>query len=120
MSPENAKVFIAEDVKYWRKVLKRELKKEGHDVLLVASTLPEAINKLRKFKEKGIQVAVIDGNMDPDNSGGGQDGEVLVGIIRALEPKVKIIGMSSHKIKGVDINVLKGNERLLGKIVKNI
>lgn len=120
MSPENAKIFIAEDVKYWRRVLKRELKREGHDVLLVASTLPEAINKVRKFREKGIQVAIIDGNMNPDNSGGDHDGEVLVDVIRTLEPEVKIIGMSSHKIKGVDINVLKGNEKLLGKTIKNI
>lgn len=120
MSPENAKVFIAEDDRYWRRVLKRELKRGGHNVLLVASTLLEAIDKIKKFREEGIQVAVIDGNLNPDNLGGGRDGEMLAEAIHALEPEVKIIGMSSHNIKNVDQNVLKGNEKLLGKAVKDI
>lgn len=96
MSPEHARVFIAEDVKRWRSILKRELKRAGHSVVLTASTLPEAIAKVKEFKDKGVQVAVIDGNMDQTILNSGQDGEILVGAIRTADPRVKIIGMSSR------------------------
>lgn len=120
MSPEHAQVFIAEDTKRWRRILRRELKRGGHDVVLTSSTLAEALKKVKKFKAKNIQVAVIDGNMSSVNSNGGQDGQILVEIIRTTDPAVKIIGMSSHTIEGADENVLKGNERILGRVVKDI
>ncbi|MDD5147756.1 MAG: response regulator [Candidatus Daviesbacteria bacterium] len=119
MAPENAKVFIAEDVERWQETIRRKLEQVGHSVVLTASTLSEAIEEVKKFRDKGIQVAVIDGNMNSGNSGG-QDGEILLAAIRSTTPEVKVVGMSSHPIEGVDINVLKGNERFLGRVVKEL
>lgn len=65
-------------------------------------------------------MVVVDGNMDQTILNSGQDGEILVDVIHTADPKVKIIGMSSHSIKGVDKNVLKGNERFLGKVVQDL
>lgn len=120
MSPEHARVFIAEDDKRWRRIVRRALEYVGHNVVLTASTLPEAIEKVKEFKDKGIQVAVIDGSMDSRNLNGGQDGQVLLRAIRSSSPEVKIIGMSSHPLKGVDKDVQKGNERFLGEVVKEL
>jgi len=120
VAPEYARVFIAEDVERWQEIVRRELEQAGHSVVLTASTLPEAIEMVKELRDKGVQIAVIDGNMDPRIIGSGRDGEILLAAIRSAAPEVKIVGMSSHFINGVDINVFKGNERFLGKVVKDL
>lgn len=91
--PEKARVFLAEDDPYMQKVIKQRLEEAGHELTLEAHTLDEALQSIQQFKNSGIQVAVLDGNLDKDDTSG-YDGQLMVRKIKELAPEVKTIGMS--------------------------
>lgn len=104
MSPENAKVFHVEDNASTRETIKEFLELHGHTVIDSAGSLQDALDKIPYLNEHGIQVAIVDGNLSPDDSSG-RDGELVAGKIKERYPGVIVIGNSLRDdVKGADIN----------------
>ena len=118
MSPEKARVFVAEDNKTWQKIIAEYITAAGHEVILTATTLEEAEEAIVKFSELGIQVAILDGNLG-EYSYESSDGRYLLSLIRKNSPDVKTIGMSAISVPGTDIDLGKENARDLGKTITN-
>lgn len=119
MSPENAKVFVAEDEKDWQELIVEILEDAGHEVTLTASSLDEALAATQKLREKQVQVAIVDGNLSRISSRG-NDGQAIIAAIRENAPEVKIVGMSGLSLEGVDLNLGKMNARELGEKVNKL
>lgn len=117
--PEKAKVFLAEDNLQFQEAFESLLNKAGHSVVLKATTLTEALEAIQQFEKLGVQIAVIDGNLDPNDTSG-SDGQALVEAIGRLTPNVKTVGMSGLNIKGVTIDLGKRNYNKLGETVTNL
>ena len=119
MSPEKARVFIAEDNKESALLMQLTLRDAGHSVVLKASTLGEAERAVDQFRALGIQVALLDGNISSATVDGA-DGARLAQLIRSQTPEVKTVGIGSGRVEGVDVNVGKSNYWELGQVVSDL
>lgn len=119
MTPEKARVFVAEDDIAWHAYIYDVLAEEGHTVVLTATTIEEALAAIEQFEKLGIQVATIDSNLN-SNVTPGEDGRILLAAIKEKAPNVKTVGMSSFYVDGVDIDVGKFDCDQLGKVVKKL
>ncbi|MFH2019769.1 MAG: hypothetical protein ABII80_04105 [bacterium] len=119
MSPERAKAFVVEDDKHWQDIIRESLEDEGHQLILLATNLNEALAAIDRFAELGVQVAIIDGNLSEDDKTG-SDGQKVLSVIRKVAPQVKTIGHSSHSVCGVDVDLGKENSVNLGETVTEL
>lgn len=120
MSPENARVFVVEDEKLWQKCLKRWLEKGGHQIVASATTLEQALEIAKRLKKMGVQVVTLDGNLR-DKIRSGEDAQVVLREIRSHAPEVKVVGLSSDDIPGVDVDLGKENAfTSIDKVVKDL
>lgn len=118
--PEKARVFVAEDEQDWQQRIERNLKRYGHEVVLTAETLAQALKSLDQFEELGVQVATLDGNLR-GNDISGSDGRELSLAIRGRYPNVKIVGLSGVKFRGeADIELNKAETFRLGEVVTKL
>lgn len=99
MSPEAAKVFIAEDDEVWRGIEKRCLTSEGHEVVVEAKTAAEAISLIPQAVKLGVNVGVVDESIPSDPS----DGQRVAQALREAIPNIKIVGVSGGKVAGTDV-----------------
>lgn len=107
MSPEYAKIFLAEDDKIEVVNTRWFLKeKGGHEVVLEAKSLEEALDMVPKLLEKGVNIAVVDGNLSPEKHDG-EDGAKVAEAIRKQAPGVKIIAYSGGNYDYGDVYVSK-------------
>jgi len=69
----------------------------------------------------GIDLAIIDGNLNEWDSNGA-DGQAVLAAIRSKAPGVKIVGVSvlSLSVPGADAQVSKKRIEKLGEVVKNL
>lgn len=93
MAPENARIFIVEDAPGVSYLAKKVLEESGHEVPLQAESLPEALAFVPRLKTERINVAVVDGNLEP-GSLEGADGRMVAGKIRAEGLGISIICFS--------------------------
>ena len=115
----NAKAFIAEDDSDWQEIYRDILEVEGHQVLLTATSRPEALAAVDKLFELGIDLALIDGNLNKrDNDGA--DGQAVLAAIRTKAPNVKTVGVSALSVPGADAQASKIRIERLGEVVKNL
>lgn len=124
MSPENARVFLVEDDKIGVMRTRWFLTENGgHTIVAEASSLEEALNLIPHLEEKGVNVAVVDGNLSPDDSSG-RDGTTVAEEIRKEAPNVKIVAYSGEKYDYGDVYVPKPHpykkEVKLEEIVKEL
>lgn len=106
MSPEHARVFLAEDNAVYRLIIERQLIKAGHNLLLTADSLSSALQKIKLFEGLDINTALVDGNLDAQDITG-KDGEALIAAIRKYAPDVLIVGVGASEVRGADTNVVK-------------
>jgi CheY-like chemotaxis protein len=107
MCPENAMVFLAEDDPEFRgELIPDSLRPGGHQVVLSAGNLEQALQMVDRFSDFGVQVAIIDANL-AEGDYSGRDGRILLKAIREKAPGVKIVGCSQSDVPGVDVNVRK-------------
>ncbi len=85
-----AKILIVDDDEGIRELLRTILEMWGHEVTGVAADLSSALNEARLAQEKGVQIAVIDGNLRSGAPGTG-DGEAVSALLREFAPGVRII-----------------------------
>lgn len=118
MSPDNARVLVVEDDPDLREAIQGTLEKGGHNVVAVASTRDQAIALISSRLK--IDVATLDGNLH-DEIYDGEDGQVVLAVIRANRPEVKIVGVSSDGVPGADVNVSKFDiHKDLSQAVKDV
>lgn len=117
--PERARVFVAEDDETILPLINRLLSRHGHTVVLQAQTLAEALRCIEQFEALDVQVAVIDGNLSPNDTSGA-DGYQLVTRIKELTPNVITIGMSNSPVDGVHVDLGKKRAIELGRIITNL
>jgi CheY-like chemotaxis protein len=104
---EHARVALFEDHRAYRRVLAMAIMGSGHDVVLQADTLPEALFAITQSKPDSFDVAIVDGNLTAGR-GRGIDGAVIASVLRDHFPQVLIIGHSAmDKVRGADVHVSK-------------
>lgn len=119
MSPEKARVFVAEDDSTWQDMIKEFLEMAGHSVVARATTLPEALNTVKRLDKLNVDVAIIDGNLDESESRG-YDGQAVLRAIREHAPRVRTIGMSGNSVPGTDVDLGKRNLQNIGDVVTKL
>lgn len=107
MSPERANVFLIENDENSRENAVTFLEMAGHRVVETASTLDEALNKIPSLTNKGVDVAIVDGNLSFGDESG-KNGEVIAREIKAAHPEIVVIGHALRKpISTADVNCPK-------------
>jgi CheY-like chemotaxis protein len=108
--PPEAKICIIDDHVMRAKSTSVVLELIGnYQIVATAKTKAEALEIIPRFKELGVEVVLLDGNLTKEDISG-NDGRELARAIRAQypidqEPSIKLIGMSSSgNIEGVDQN----------------
>ena len=111
---EKAKVFLAEDDQDLIMLEKIWIEKSGHEVILMASSLAEALENIEKAKEEGVNVAVIDGDLGT----GPNDGFRVTKALREAIPGIGVVSFSVNELEWGDFNPRKPKEVTnLGEIV---
>jgi CheY-like chemotaxis protein len=119
MSPEKARVFVAEDDKDWQDMIKEFLEMAGHTVVASARTLPEAMSTVKRLQDLKVDVAVIDGNLNEFDSDG-YDGQSVLRAIREHAPRVRTVGMSGNPVRGTDVDLGKTKLQDIGDVVTKL
>jgi CheY-like chemotaxis protein len=107
MSPEKAVVFFVEDDDDSREVSTEFLEMSGHHVVDTARSLEEALTKIPNLDKKGVNVALVDGNLSEWDTSG-RDGERVAKEIKNQHPNIVVIGHAlSEPIAAADVNCTK-------------
>ena len=120
MAPDRAKVFFVEDDADSREIATEFLQMKGHSVVETASSLNDALSKIPKLNKKGVNVAVVDGNLSEGDESG-RDGERVSREIKAQHPNIAVIGHALNKpISAADVNCTKyeGSSKLAETVSK--
>ena len=117
MSKE-AKVFLAEDDESVRKLEKRVISLHGHTIALETTSLEDALEKVKLAKEKGVNVAVLDGCLS--DGPWKDDGKVIAQALRELIPSIKIVSCSSMLLDWGDVNLYKTDAVKIGEIIDKL
>lgn len=83
----------------------------GHEVMLEAGSFEEALENVKKAKELGVNIAILDGDLGT----GYQDGQKIAELLKKEMPGIKIISFSGLPADWGDVNPDKevGPKRLL-------
>ncbi len=104
---DGAKVGIFEDHKGWCEVLTEILEENGHTVVAIACSMNEARTAIDGLGEGSLDVAVVDGNLNP-NTDTGDDGAEITRLLKERLGGIVIIGFSGgNDVEGVDHSVSK-------------
>ena len=104
---EGARVGLFEDSKQWAELVTEIVGDEGHTVTVKAATIEEARSVIDGLEEGSLDVAIVDGNLNP-NTSSGADGVEVTRLLREKVGAVTVIGFSGgNDIPGVDHSVSK-------------
>lgn len=106
MSPEHAKVFIAEDDENYMEFYEEILQEGGHTVVRKTTTISEALSAVEELEEGDINVALVDGNLNEWDASG-QDGAEITKAIKEKDKTVTVIGVSGLSTPWADKSVKK-------------
>ena len=99
-----AKVFLTEDDAYQRGIIRGFLETGRHEVVLETGDFNEALVMVKRVRELGIDLAVLDGSLRPQSP---RDGEEITAVLRKEVPGIKIIGVSGLIVNFGDANLRK-------------
>lgn len=116
--PRNAKVFLVEDDPFLKKVESSWIESDGHKVVLEASSLGEALEKVKLAKEKKVNVGVLDGSLRGKDSP--TDGPQVAEELKKAIPEIKIVSFSGDIVVWGDVNPRKPDVSNLGKVVTKL
>ena len=107
------RVAVFEDDDFFSELLVRLLKRAGYEVVLTCASMEEARNALRHTDDGSlpnaveIDVAIVDGNLTPDQYNG-SDGAEVCRLLNLLLPVPYIIGNSAGRlVYGADVQANK-------------
>jgi CheY-like chemotaxis protein len=91
----NAKIFFVEDDPMTQKYFPPILEDEGHQVVLQARTLQQALSAIEsgKLEKAQITLAIVDGNLT-ENDSSCSDGYHVAKAIREKCPTIKIVAFT--------------------------
>ena len=117
MSPENANVFLAEDYPQLREIAKELIEDASHTVVIEVGSLEEALKNIDigRAKEKGVNVAVVDGNLS-ENDISGSDGRQIAEALRKEIPDITVISFSGQNQDYGDVHVDKNDYEQTSKL----
>ncbi|MEK7503739.1 MAG: response regulator [Patescibacteria group bacterium] len=116
--PEKAKIFFAEDDDLVRKLVRRVCLASGHTIELEATTLEDALEKIKLAKEMGVNVAVLDGNLTKGERLK-DDGEIIAQALEKEIPDIIIVSHSAILRKWGKKNLTKPEDTMkLGSTIK--
>ncbi|MCL4365726.1 hypothetical protein M1437_00685 [Patescibacteria group bacterium] len=119
MSPENARLLIAEDDLIALECLTTVLNRGGFQPVAIATNMQEAKAAIPTLLDKGVEVALVDGNLGPGISNA--DGEILTETIHRQAPGIVVVGIPSFgEISGADHHCDKTDFRSLLDTIRNI
>lgn len=120
MAPENASIFYVEDDEDSFAVTNEFLEMSGHRVIVKATSFEEALEKIPTLTKKGVNVAIVDGNLSFGDESG-RDGERVALEIKKHNKNIIVIGHALKKpINNADINSTKHEGSMsLSKVVTN-
>jgi DNA-binding NtrC family response regulator len=119
--PERSRIFWVDDDIDFRKSWIGIVEGEGHTIVDTADTLGEAIDKIPGLEKKGVNLAIVDGNLEDGFIKMGADGEKIAEEIKKQHPNIIVIGNAgATELKHADYNSTKivGPEKLL-ETIKN-
>ena len=99
-----AKVFLTEDDAFQRGIIRGFLETGGHKVILETGDFNEALEMVKRVRELGIDLAILDGSLRPQSP---NDGAEIAAVLRKEAPEVKIIGLSGLIVTFGDKNLRK-------------
>ena len=102
----SVKIFLAEDRDKYYENLLDSLRNRGYDVLLSARNIEQALQIINNSQFAEIEVAILDGNLDPISESG-EDGRLMAQAIRQKHPNVKIICWSMGSYDWGDVCIKK-------------
>ena len=98
MTPERARIFIAEDDEGWLRNARIWLEGDGgHTVVLVARNPEEATECVKRLSELSVDVAIIDGNLSPLSQDGSDGKRIIKKMVENGEGLRKLIDVISPK-----------------------
>lgn len=100
---KGTKIFLADDFKPIREIVKRVLISNDYYVVVEAVSLNEALGKIDLAKEKGVTLAILDGDLGTGRS----DGPTINKALREKIPGIKIISHSGLLADWGHINLRK-------------
>jgi len=100
---KGAKVFVADDYEPIHQLVKRALVNSNYYVVVEAVSLDEALSKIGEAKERGVTLAILDGDLGTGRSGG----PIIAKALREKVPGIKIISHSCFLADWGDINLRK-------------
>lgn len=116
----SARIFLAEDNEQWRDTLRAFLERNGHKVVLEATTLDEGLQLAKTAEQFGVDIAILNYSLGTSTDDG-------IKIAQHLSPRIKIISWTvAYDLGRDDAYVEKGDpeellpviERLLSEGVK--
>lgn len=120
MSPKEAKIFIAEDDPNKKGYLKPIIVRSGHEIVLEASTLEEAMTSIKEAREKGVNVALVDGSLAKPPLQRPGDGLEITRALREAIPDIRIVSISDSPTKYGDIQVGLEQAHKIGEIIDKL
>lgn len=118
---EHEKVYLIEDDTDLAIDAKYDLERSGHKVIEYARSFETARERLPFAIEKGMTVAVVDGNLANSPSNDCSDGKEIAVLIRNFSPRTKIIAFTRSKEEIAnygDIFVGKSLHRLVKEVTE--
>ena len=73
-----------------------------------------------QFGELGVNVAILDGDLNGRGDTSGCDGQSVLKAIRERAPGVKTVGLSGDPMSGVDYDLGKFDSTEVGDVVNNL
>lgn len=119
MAPENAHVFLAEDYPSMRRMAREIIEDAGHQVMAEVARIDDLSSAVERAKEKGVTVAVVDGNLS-ENDTSGSDGRQIAETLRKEIPGIKIVSFSGQSQDYGDIHIDKSDTDQVLKLGETI
>lgn len=123
MAP-HANVFVAEDDPLWHEFIREQLEAAGHSVVGKATTREEALKQISTFREVGVNVVVLGGNLGGGVFTGDSPYNDSVVILEALKntgyEDLPTVGLSGVELPGATVDLGKGNADRLGETVAGL
>ncbi len=107
---KRAKVGIFEDDVDWRELLTEIVEDSGHSVAVAVRDMDEARAAIDDLEEGSLDVAIVDGNLNPNESTGA-DGAEITRLLHKKLGAITVIGFSGiNQIAGVDHSLSKAGD----------
>jgi CheY-like chemotaxis protein len=118
---QEANIGIFDDMGPFRRITADMLDKLGHRVLINAGTRTESIAAIEELTEL-LDIALVDGNLDPNSSPGSDDGVVITRLLREkFGDAVAIVSVSGNGIfEGADAAISKFDTKAISDFVDQL